>query len=744
MADYNPSRDQAPSGQGRHAAILEEAHENSRRNNDAYRDSFRAEQDDQRFLVGHQWDPVALKERDEAGLVSLTLNDLGQFLDQVVGDMRMHPTAVKVIPADYGASKGKMISDSGRTYTASEVRAGLIRQIEYINNAPMHYVLAGQHAAESGRGWLRVRSDYVNEETFSQDIIVERIKNRWSVLPDCMAQQPDYSDQNNCFVGGWMKQTDWDKKYPGTAPGTIGPNDNSWWGMREGYVRVAEYYYREQYATEMLQLDNGVIVRKTDPKLWAYALASGRVVNQRKVKQWRVKWCKLSYHHMIEEPIEIPGTTIPVIPVLGKVIEGDTDDFTYGLFRFCKDAKMMENYWLSSATQRVAQMPNAPFTGTVNNFKGLENFWQQANKGTPAYLPFNVDPDMPGLRPERVQGAAIPAGEMQLILAFGDKVKASVGFHDASIGNSRNKQSGIAIERLQEESDVGSFVFTDNLRMGVTRVGKVMLEWIPTIYDTERFITIRHPNGETDTIEVNKIGDDGRLVNDLTEGKYDSHAETGPAYSTMRQEAATSGMELTKAFAQVGEGGAVHAIADIVVESMDFPGADRMAKRLRKMVPPGLLDEMEMTEEERAAASQPKPPSPDEIAQQREFEASIAKSNAMLDTADATRAKAKAETASATADLVATLVGPADPAQAEADETAAKESEKAAGKTPAKSDKASSGVAELSGDMQKLVNDLVLTTLAQALAEMGAPDEPAAAAAAPAPAAPAAPPQQGV
>lgn len=725
MADYDPSRDQRPTTASKWGAIMEEARDNSRRDNEAFRDSFRAEQDDQRFLAGHQWDPVALKEREDAGLVSLTLNDLGQFLDQVVGDMRMHPTAVKVIPADYGASRGKLVSDSGRTYTASEVRAGLIRQIEYINNAPAHYVLAGQAAAETGRGWLRLRSDYVNEETFAQDIIIERIKNRWAVLPDCMAQQPDYSDQNHCFIGSWMKLADYNKKFPGTAPGTIGADSNSWWGMREGYVRVAEYYWREQFATEMLQLDNGNIIRKTDERLWEYAINSGRVVNQRKVKQWRVKWCKMSWHDMLEEPVDIPGTTIPVVPVLGKVIEGDTDDFVYGLYRFCKDAKMMENYWLSSATQRVAQMPNAPFTGTVNNFKGLEGFWEQANKGTPAYLPFNVDPDQPAIRPERVQGAAIPAGEMQLILAFGDKVKAAVGFHDASIGNARNKQSGIAIQRLQEESDVGSFVFTDNLRMAISRIGKTMLEWIPVIYDTERFITIRHPNGETDTIEINKIGDDGRLINDLTEGKFDSHAETGPAYSTMRQEAATSGMELTKAFAQVGEGGAVHAIADIVVESMDFPGADRMAKRLRKMVPPGLLDEMEMTEEEREAASQPKPPSPEEIAAQREFEAkmresdaSIAKSNAMLDTADATRAKAKAETAAATADLAATLVGPADPAQAEADATAAKAAEKAEAKAPAADKKP-----ELPPEMQGLLREFVLTAMAEVLADMQQPNE---------------------
>src|SRR5207253_472978 len=104
------------------------------------------------------------------------------------------------------------------------------------------------------------------------------------------------------------------------------------------------------------------------------------------------------------------------------------------------------------------------------------------------------------------------------------------------IGKVRNKQSGIAIERLQQQSDNGSFVFTDNLRMAITGVGRLFDQWIPEIYDSERFITVRHPNGEIDVIQINKVDDGGNLINDMSEGNFDSHAETGPAYSTLREE----------------------------------------------------------------------------------------------------------------------------------------------------------------------------------------------------------------
>jgi hypothetical protein len=724
MADeinFLPSRDPKPAGPGTpNAELLIEARENSQRDNQAWGAMYRVMEDDQAFLAGRQWDTQDVIDRNTAGHVTLTINDLPQYLDQVVGDMRMNPTQIRVRAADWGAASTKFVSNSGRKYESSDVRAGLIRQIEYKSNASLHYNLAGQAAAETGLGWLRLYTEYTDENTFAQDICIERIKNRWSVLIDCMAQQPDFSDADHCFVGSWMKLEEFNKKYPGEAPTPIGANYQGWWS-REGYVRVAEYYWREEYKEGLLQLDNGTLVRESDKAMWKMAMElPERIVQSREVTRKRVKWCKMTYSRVISKIRTLPGQLIPVVPVIGKRFEGQEDDFFYGLVRFAKEPKRMENYWLSSATERISLMPTAPWLVTAANVKGYTDTWAGANSGTAAYLPFNVDPDNPNFVPQRQTPPSIPAGEMQMMLAFGEKVKSTVGFHDAGVGKARNEQSGVAIEKLQRESDVGAFVFNDNLRVSISYIGKVLNSWLPSIYDSERFITVRHENGEVDTIEINKVDDTGQIINDMTEGMFDIHVETGPAYTTVRAQAADMTMELVKVLAQIGEGDKAAAIVDIAVAEMDIPGNERIAARLRKMVPPALIDPTELTEEERTAP--PPQPTPDQIAANAMAEAKMAEAEAAKltalaksDTADATRARARADIAQAEADMVATLVGSPEAAET-ADMELAEEKRTQAG----------AGAKPAGGGLDEAaVKEIVMNSLAEIIASMqntGGPD----------------------
>ena len=45
-------------------------------------------------------------------------------------------------------------------------------------------------------------------------------------------------------------------------------------------------------------------------------------------------------------------------------------------------------------------------------------------------------------------------------------------------------------------------------------------------------------------------------------------------------------------------------IADLLVQAQDWPMADEIARRLRMMLPPGILNPADMTQEEQAAAMQ--------------------------------------------------------------------------------------------------------------------------------------------
>jgi lipopolysaccharide biosynthesis regulator YciM len=67
-------------------------------------------------------------------------------------------------------------------------------------------------------------------------------------------------------------------------------------------------------------------------------------------------------------------------------------------------------------------------------------------------------------------------------------------------------------------------------------------------------------------------------------GKYDVEADIGPAYATRRQEAFNA---MSQILAQNKE--LVQIAGDLLFKYADFPGADEIAERLKRAVPPNIL-----------------------------------------------------------------------------------------------------------------------------------------------------------
>ena len=167
-----------------------------------------------------------------------------------------------------------------------------------------------------------------------------------------------------------------------------------------------------------------------------------------------------------------------------------------------------------------------------------------------------------------------------------DDLKAVTGIHDASLGAPGNETSGRAILMRQREGDVGTFVYIDNLARAIRHAGRILVDLIPHIYDTERTMRILGEDGGETFAVINQaaLGPDGPVVlNDLSAGKYDVEVTTGPSFSTKRIEAAESMMAFVQAVPP-----AAALIGDLIARNMDWPGAEAIAERLRKALPPGI------------------------------------------------------------------------------------------------------------------------------------------------------------
>jgi hypothetical protein len=140
----------------------------------------------------------------------------------------------------------------------------------------------------------------------------------------------------------------------------------------------------------------------------------------------------------------------------------------------------------------------------------------------------------------------------------------------------------------------------------------------------------------------------GEIINDLSVGKYDVEIVVGPSYATKRMEAAESMMAFVQAIPQAG------AVAgDLIAKSLDWPGAEAIAERLKKMLPPGLA------EDKGEQPAPPPPPDPIQVAEAQAKQADAEKKQAEADGVRLDNAKKELELAAVTGgiqDMVAAEV----------------------------------------------------------------------------------------
>ncbi|MEZ1594998.1 portal protein, partial [Pseudomonas aeruginosa] len=91
------------------------------------------------------------------------------------------------------------------------------------SNAQDAYDTALEHQVQGGVGYWRVVTDYVDDESFDQDIFIKRVRDPLCVLIDPDAKEADASDAKWGFVFDNLKKEDFKRKYPKIEVGNDAP-----------------------------------------------------------------------------------------------------------------------------------------------------------------------------------------------------------------------------------------------------------------------------------------------------------------------------------------------------------------------------------------------------------------------------------------------------------------------------------------------------------------------------------------
>jgi hypothetical protein len=281
---------------------------------------------------------------------------------------------------------------------------------------------------------------------------------------------------------------------------------------------------------------------------------------------------------------------VPVFRVPGWEIFIGDERHRFGMIRFAKDPQRIHNYWRSIIVEKLMQTPRAKWTATKEAVSGFESKWRNSHLTDDPLLLWNGDS---GQQPEQVQPAQIEPALIQEAGMATQDIKDVLNMHEAALGQQSNEVSGRALNARQRVAELGSVIYFSNLNGAIEELGRTINECIPDFYDTARMIRVIGEDGKAD---VQAINQEGGI--DIRDGSYGITVTTGPSYTTRRIEAVESMMSMQNANPE-----AMAPALDLMVENMDWPGAEAISKRLKKANPLAAqeMDPAELTPQEQQA-----------------------------------------------------------------------------------------------------------------------------------------------
>lgn len=506
---------------------------------------------------------------------SNSFNQLPKFGRQVINDQWQNVPQIKFIP------------ETDDDLETAEILEDKVREVQSQGCAQTAYKMAISSQVDIGWGYFAFGTDYDNDETNDQNIYIRQIPNTFQVYDDPACREQDRSDRRFLIEVEDIPRTEFNDRYDKTYTDgdlqSVGSQYPNWAVMGKHLVRVG-HYWRMEYDKETIWFhkETGKKVTEKPKDMNNY--------NMRVIKKPRVMYYKCTATEKLEER-RWQGTHIPFCFVEGNktIVNGKT--YLTGLYEDMVTAQILYNYATNSAIELAESAPISPFLMDVRAVKGYEKHYDQLNKKNTPYLLYNSidESGLPVSPPQRMQNGADLSAAIALIQMAEQNFYGTSGIYPASLGQQSNEKSGKAIIARQREGDVSTSNYSDTFRRALLYGGIIFEDLSKKIYDGAREIQVMSEDKKTRGVKINQKYRDPKTnkmtEHDLTKGKMGVAVTTGASYTTKREEARESQIQLFQAAPQ-----AMLPALPMIVRSMDWPNADKTADAIERGLPPELRD----------------------------------------------------------------------------------------------------------------------------------------------------------
>lgn len=561
-----------------------------------------------------QWDGEERRQRESdpgGARPCLTLDQTGQYIANVAGQVEQRPPALHAIPAGGGAIK-----------RVAEQLDGFYRHIEHVSRAQQHYVRALTSAARAGVGYLLVQPEYTDRALGYQEPRIGSEGDPLRVVFDPWSVELDGSDATFGFLLAPLSHREFERQF-GAKAAKVSFGDESGRqsdDQRESILTATQWRVETKtrnmvFAVDLDSHDPEDVFALTEEEFWKQKQEMGRRIEATTDAAGRqnysdkvrcVYWSRMSGAELLTKEREFPANWIGIVPVYGYV------GFSGGRMKYCgigrraREGQRAYNYHNSEIRALMNDAPKSPWVAAERAIRNYKALWDRASVDRRAFLPFDDWDDENGRPippPQRAAVAINLQNHIQGVLQAREDIQASIGMYAANIGKQSNATSGVAYDAQKQQGEASTTHFPGNLAASVGHVGRICMDMIPRLIDTRRQLRILNVDKSSGAITI-----DPEQAEPLTEtpqglsinpnlGKYDVRSVVGPSFTTQRQESREEMREMMRSNPEM-----TPAVAPLWAQSLDIPNADKLAEVLTAIAPDPVKAILQPDKQESTAA----------------------------------------------------------------------------------------------------------------------------------------------
>lgn len=458
---------------------------------------------------------------------------------------------------------------------AADVLNGLFRRTMQLGEEA--YETATMDQVDCGFGAFLFHTEYASKFDDLDNIqrIVPKAINEANnrVYWDSNSKTKDKSDAKWCLIISTFTIAGWkdycsengiiysDNENPDSfkTPNTT----NTWfWRDKQDEIKIGEFYSKERKRERVLIFESPLgetkAYRQKEVKGVIDELEdSGFIKIGEKMRDtWTIKKYLVDGSKIIKT-FRIAGDEIPIVPFYGDWSFVEGREIWRGIYYDAQDPQRLHNFLMSYTADIVSQGPRQKPIFNPGQIKGFEWMYQEngADDNYPYKLMNEISPDTGLHYPQGPIGYLEPPQIPQAQSFLMQQTRQAV---DDVTGSSMDTQQMMnsqvtegQIASAQQSSNMETFLYQNSASLAMKRAGRIFAGMAREVMDVPQEIMVSDEAGKEKPVTVMETVIDYEtgeevVLNDVTQGSFEVYADTGPSYTTQRDQAKAEMAELYK------------------------------------------------------------------------------------------------------------------------------------------------------------------------------------------------------